>query len=1502
MAKPKRCTLLLLLWMFVVLAGGAKALPCRGEMGKINQESIVDTATLKALSELGLAPRLKDIKRMQGVVAIAKKIRAEMRNIKQLINSRKSFDLPLGKSRSIGDADFTISIDSLFLIPTGGQLCASALVKVPPTEKNIGFEGNRIGFDRGGFTGDARLMLIGNAPIPLNKNVILVFMGEEKRTYIDWDCNGYTGMGIQGQLLFNGELIHPADSTQKYARAFFETSITDFSDFVADVSMDPFGVKGLDGFVFNVKNATFDYSEIRNSSGMDFPVGYQSTSMPTPKSSLWEGFYLRELTVDLPSQFRKKNHLDPIRLSAKNVIIDEMGFTGEVRGKNLMNLKEGDLSGWDYSLEDLEVVLRYNKLQKGRFNGEMRLPISREHDLLGYEALIQPHDQYHLKVALKENMDFDLFKSEVTLEPSSYLKVNVENHRFQPKAVLHGYMIPKVSMLSIGDIIFEGLTLTTRQPFLDVERFSLGREGREKKLGGFPIQLNSITFEHRPANQYGLGLDMDINFSEQFGGIAEAIILSEKEPDAFKFKFAGLDVGKVGIDVDQGAFKLKGYAQWFKNDSRYGSGFKGLVDAQFTPGLRLQASALFGSVDNYRYWYADGLFSVSTGVPIFPGLFAYTFGGGICHRMKYAGAMNPENAQLPTASGVGSIGATPSGMVYLPDKEYGLGLKAMVDIASKDKSAITIETVFETSFNRHGGLNYISFEGNGKFLSPLKIPGTEAVLERCARLGESLKVNPGLINSSQGQNLSDIQVKLLGDRNKAASLSAMAAKAKVSYDFPNKTLHGTFDLYVNLPGDVIKGIGPNGRAGWSVLHYDPRDWYFYMGTPEDRMGVKLMKFVKTGSYFMAGTKVLDSPPPPDEVSDILGANDLDYMRDFNALGAGKGFAFGSNFSVSTGNLNFLIFYGHFDAGAGFDIMLKNYGQKVRCKGSGESPGINGWYANGQAYAYLDGEIGIKVKVFGKRKKFHILDIGAATLLQAQLPNPLWMKGVVGESYSVLGGLVKGRCKFEVEIGDKCEPVGGSVLDELEIISDVTPQSGTADVDVFSAFQTVFNMEVGKTFEMVDLDEVEKQFRVKLDEMSLKVGNQLIEGEIQWNDNYDVAIFNSLDILPPEKEVAYKVKVSFEEKIGGVWKRMKDQTQEVTGNFKTGKAPDYIPPSNVAYSYPLMSQFNFYKDEYNGGYIKLEKGQPYLFTPDEKWKQKMRMTQKEGGVLMGDISYSDRTVNFTIPQGLHTNAIYQLQLVNLPQFMAGELDANVEVLERGGDEATIRDRKARKGSTIATVEEKVLFESYFRTSIYSTFKDKYAQIRYGESWEWPVHNGVYQAGVMMESEEAFGKFEMKGGTGYAPLLQFVAQQNNRWFRRGLNTMLYSEYPLDGKYTIDWRDPKVLGTPPVRAVGISQNIKMPLIKASHFTGEDPPYHNRILNLTYNLAAVAFDDFKDLRTKVARASLQSPTVRLGNLLNNPFPVQIRGRYEVQVQYVLPGINRVTFTTKTAVPYLMN
>ncbi|WGU70995.1 hypothetical protein QIU18_02930 [Capnocytophaga canimorsus] len=175
------------------------------------------------------------------------------------------------------------------------------------------------------------------------------------------------------------------------------------------------------------------------------------------------------------------------------------------------------------------------------------------------------------------------------------------------------------------------------------------------------------------------------------------------------------------------------------------------------------------------------------------------------------------------------------------------------------------------------------------------------------------------------------------------------------------------EAYVNVAGGIIKGRGNNGLAGRAVIHIDPKDWYIHIGTSREMIGLQVgfgNLSVNAQSYFMIGTKIYETPEPPAKVAEILGmkASNLGYMQSLNQVREGRGFAFGSHLSFDTGDINAGFIYARFAAGLGSDIMLKNYGN-THCKNRSGELGINGWYASGQTYVYLQGELGIRVRLF-----------------------------------------------------------------------------------------------------------------------------------------------------------------------------------------------------------------------------------------------------------------------------------------------------------------------------------------------------------------------------------------------------------------------------------------------------------------------------------------------------------------------------------------------------------
>ncbi|MEO0555182.1 MAG: hypothetical protein AAF149_18380 [Bacteroidota bacterium] len=1457
-------------------------------------------------------------------VAKAQEAIEQVRSLRKFIgylDGESLLDLPVGIHKEIGGHAYDIAITDIRLKPQYAELEVYMQFTVPQNGKVLTFRGTGIKFTKaGGIVGDAALELVTDYTINLDgdKSQIVLKGGGNSvsgtGTFAKFDCSGFLEMGLDAQVKFSRDLLVPEDvngnPTNGNVEASFGTVIKSWNDLIVQIDMPAFQVTSLEGVGITVRDAVFDFSDHRNAPAVKFPEGYQSPAILSGTPNLWRGFYLRELSVRLPQQFEKQGSTARTSFAAYDVLIDNMGFSGLLEGKALINTGEGNMSGWSYSLDSLGIALEANQIKQAGFNGDLVIPIANEQRPFEYTALINPGNEYIFNVEAAEDMQFDVFKtSSVEIYEASYLEIKVAEGKFRPKANLHGRMDINAPMsegsssqsAQLAAITFENLQLQTVKPYLQVGDFSFGSEAAEQAMANFPVSINNIGLRTVSETEVGLDFNLIVNLNESFGGEAGLTILGNLSDngEGQRWRYKKLQVNDISVDIDQGAFKFYGRLQFFRDDDVYGNGFNGVIDATFNPGIKVQATAIFGAVNGTRFWYADALASFPTAIPVVPPFGINGFGGGAYYHMK----MDNE--------GIGSdYGRTASGTVYVPDGNAGLGLKATIAFATVgSESVINGDATYEMAFYTGGGLRSITFTGNMFIVTP-PIGGemlarmeekTQKMVEVVEKYENSMAAG---ILPDDPQTIKEIHGQIGAAAGKRGSISA---HVKIVLDFENRSLHANMEMYVNVAGGIIKGVGPGGRAGWAVLHYGPDDWYFYLGTPEDRIGVSAGVGpirAELTSYFMVGTKIPGSPPPPEIVSDILGGIDLDYMADENALGLGKGIGFGSAFSVDTGDLTFLIFYARFQAGLGFDIMLKNYGDNVRCKGRSDPLGINGWYANGQAYAYFDGKIGIRIRIFGKRRKIEILSIGAAAVLQAKLPNPFWMRGIVGGRFRVLGGLVKGNCRFEVTIGEECEIIGGSALQGVDVIAEVTPNDGQREVDVFSTPQVVFNMPVEKEFELIDVDDVKKKFRIKLDEFKLVSNGYTIPGDLEWNTDKDVVVFNAFDVFPSEEDVNVSAQVSFEEYTSGRWVPVfidgKKYVEASNTKFTSGKAPDHIPVNNIEYSYPVLSQLNFYKDEYPSGYIKLKRGQPYLFEEDpDQWEQVGRLTNSSGAQSFFDYSYStgDREVRFNLPENLQKGTIYALELVNLPAGDQGAIDRNVsartsKLANEGGKIDTEITTKEAEG-TISELQEQSIFGSYIRTSKFSTLREKLNTADMSQQWRWPIRSGVHELGKSIKAAELFDNAELNGPNGQAPMIQYEAVlTNNRYFDEYMYPITYQGYPLQGKFRVNWREEQPMGVPPARAVFIRQHPNTDLILTESDIASGQVITSGLsAAFIYNLSHYYQQDLSNLQNQVANYYADSGNVsqRLQFLLTSPFPRILGGPYDVKVRYVLPGKNIV-------------
>ncbi len=1406
-------------------------------------------------------------------------------------------DLPIGVVKSGGEAlNYSIMIDRINFTTKGSELTAYMSFTVPNNGRHIAFGGKIPLSKDGGIVGAPRIYLLGDELMHIGSTLVTLKGGYSSNTYVEVDCNGFKGMSIEAVVEFSGDQLIPEDEkgnqiANKRVAINFQTYIQDWNELLVKINIPPFQVKGLDGVGFKIEDAYLDWSDITNPTGFAFPAGYESSELLAGQNTLWKGFFMKKATVRLPSKFRDSTNTARIKVGVENLIIDDTGFSGQAFAENL--IKKGNMSGWSYSLDRVKIGFASNQLQQFELKGKITVPVLQKAgkpSSFGYLASRGADGNYLFAVSIEDKLKLPMWAADLTLYPGASITVKEKDDKFYPSATLNGML--SISALSKGPkaelagVRFEQLVLSTEAPHFRPGSFGFGSGESGSKAGGFPLVIKNIGIKSKPTeNKVGISLDVTVNIGgdpakEGFSGTAGLIVWGkEGEPDTVTtstgaapaptlkgWEFDKVELTAVAISIRKpDVYDLTGSIRFFEEDAVYGDGFKGQLIGKLQE-VTVTATALFGKTPTYRYWFADALVEFENGVVLAPGFAAYAFGGGFFSRMKQG-----------TGNG-GSLGVTSSGISYIPD-ENSMGLRAFVEFGgTPSKQAYNGDVTLEIAMNRSGGINTVSLVGSAYFLTPSLNLGTAMIKEGATKAATNVK---------QGLNLLTPRAQVYGTVN-------------ILFDNVNDVFHGNTEVYMNVLGGLVKGIGESNKAGWAVFHFSSDEWYVLIGTPDQPIGLEVARLFKAKSYFMMGKNLPGSPPPPAKVGEILKTGSMDYMRDFNALQSGTALAFGMNFGVDTGDLRFLMFYGRFSAGAGFDIMLKDYGDSYHCEGSTGPMGINGWYANGQTYAYVEGKVGIKVNLKFYKGDYDILAIGAAAILQTKGPNPFWMKGTVGGYYRILGGLVKGNCKFEVTVGKECKPVGESnPLKDVNMIAEVSPVKGSTAVDVFNAPQAAFNVPIGEIFDITDVENKTRSFRARLVEFSLKSPSATIEGTLKWNTTNDVVVMDSRDILPSEKEMKVKVKIVFEERVNYAWQTVlfenKPVEEVVETNFTTGIAPDFIPPSNVEVSYPLTGQYNFYPKEYGQGFIRLKKGQPDLFSADARWIRKARMTDAVARQQYKEFDYAydegSKTVNYAIPTDLPLAKVYQFELLNLPR-QNKLIDENVtqdSSSVMGDDPEALKLVTKQIEGNLEVLEVKQVYGSEFRTSKYGTFTEKMNSLSLAPTSRVDIQLNVFQLAAYINGSELFDAAEINGNDNTKPLVQLEAKLNgNKWYEDYVYPIVYEGYPLLGIATLSTRtNPDILGIPPIRDVFFKlRDNELKIVDGQ--PSADPVVAFTYGTIRYNLMIPMVIDYHDIQNKIVDHWTKYPSVitpRLSRLMTTPFPGVRYGSYKINLKYVIPG-----------------
>jgi len=1391
------------------------------------------------------------------------------------LNKTSFFSLPMGISVG-GDASYMIVINEASIHKDHAVFSAFMVLTNPIDGTKIRFAAKNIAFTfKSGLLNGFQLELIEKKEVKVQKDASLWIL---PGTYVKWDCNGFESLGITGELELSEKRfkkVNPLTGEELgKVSAFFSIAATNFQDMLVELTLDPFKMVGFDEAYFSFENLTFDFSDSRNSSQFTLPNNYP-TAYTGDMVSLWRGLYVTEARIYLSEKFKDKDGRTT-SFYAKNLLLDDLGLTGQVGVTNLLSLEKGKIGNWAMSVDEFALELFTSDVKALGLKGKMIVQGSSKP--LDYDAFYDAEGIYHFGITIGEELPFNVFAAKVTLNPSSRIEVTVDHGKFYPAVELHGkitFTCAKSSggkLLSMPNLDFEGLRISSVKPTFDLKYLGMASED-DLSFNNFPITLTEISFRKvKDVGLFTFGVKLNLSPAKDDGIVGETVLNIKTDTSGDKWKFKGLSVKKIYVKASkEGAFEIEGSVLFVKGDPVYGDGFRGELNAKFAKSFELKAIAVFGKVSGYRYFFVDAFLTLP-GTGVMAGPFSLNgFGGGMYYRMRQTAEGESEH----------EMGKTISGLTYVPDDDHHLTIKAAVQGGIVNPKIVSCMVNFSISFNRHGGINMIAFKGEAVVATP------------------PLGVNTGSMKGLASKVANNLPLKV-------PSLEIMKASVSIVMDFQNSVFHSEMELYLNVAG-AIKGIGPDNRAGWGVMHIDPEKWYFHMGTPTDPIGLELVGLVKIGGYFMAGHDIPDAMVMHPKVLEYLDMDNADFNgnRAEGDLILGKGLAFGANFELNTGDLNFLMFYASLEFGGGFDVMLIDYGKKAFCEGRSGGVGINGWYGKGQAYAYFGGKIGIKVKVFMKKRTFDIINLQTAAAIRLEGPNPTWMKGVVGGKYSVLGGLVKGNCKFEVTVGDKCELRTMSDLSDLEIIADLSPGEASDDVDIFTLPQAVFNMPINKVIRISEDARLTKTFKVNLAEYSIYKDKEKYSGTIELDAEQTTLAFTPDRIFDPETKYKAVAKVSFEEYVDGQWKPYKDkagkvyyETKEAT--FTTGLLPKEIPGDYIQYSYPLPRQVNFYKKEHGTAYVTFTSDLEPFFKPQEGWEQKARWTPVNGQPVYSDITYKpgEKTVEANVSNDLISAKVYRLDFVNRPLDTNNDISRNIKENKTNihdaasGTNTEITTRKAE--GSISEAEEKAFYSIPFRVSQHNSFLEKVTANEMNVRFLYNVSPGVDLLGATYYGTEFFDKYEIEGDNTIEPLVQRVAVLKGAdWYQNNIYPLIYEGYPIHSNATIDYRDTNEYGVPPVHRIDMWQVGYNYLLTDEDIESGMVQQQAEMTHLVYTLQETWSADYANIRNRLANAIDKglTPTKRMTTILNKyPAPQVSVGNYPIKVSYVLPGKNITT------------
>lgn len=1056
-------------------------------------------------------------------------------------------------------------------------------------------------------------------------------------TSLIYNCNGLKLINLEGDLEFPREDVLPVDedfkvieNEEEIVKAHFAT-LFDFDqpsfEFIAELDFNHlFCLEKNVDLIFETRNIVYDKSSTRNPQNFELPSDHYTALNQNfiENPDIWEGFFAEEIGVHLRIDALEREK--PIQLSINNFIIDNgISLAGSV--VDVLPWEEGEsIAEFGISIDTMRLGIVQNDFKTFDILGKIGSKYFDEGSFLKYSGGYAEEPAEDGNGTLYQSPIFFINvnpNQDVNIPAMMFARAgfNEESHfHFERKLGQNNFDVSLSAYLTFDGTSHEAIqaaissSLSTHIPQLEADSvlmewtyttaagndFDFSLSSPQKYLDGFPITFNDLSFD---GEQFRIEASVDISESLGLSATSDIVVNSVLKSihGRESIDFDNVSVEDFDVDFEWADINISGGLEFYSENGS--TGIRGDNLGKSLPmigdqvsldmdigiyGFNNRATSSFGSSNYYSFWKLGGTYEFTDPKPSIGSINFHNVGGTVFYNM------------VKKESEVAGI------YEFTPQYE-SLGIALSSQMATSKESTFNMDAGITFTFNGNFGFEQILFEGDCYVMASIQ--------ER-------------------------------EDKNENAKVWGNFAMA---FDYDEFQLAGDIHAFTNIEAGIGKIYGNmDTNNEYLMAHAEfmvSRDeFYFYMGHPDDNRRANLrleLDDLETGanlkSYIMLGTGIPSTlPDPHPEIMKLLGKTS--DSGDGNSMEGGigtvessrqngqliddaQGFAFGSSFETEL-EAEFFILYARFNAYLGFDLNLSKVDKPLYCSNLGEERGINGWYAEGQMYAGIKGDAGVKISVWGYNKKITFLEFGAALQIQGGVPSPSYFSGMARFYYSVLGGTVSGSSSFAFTIGKPCLIGDGNPLNALQFIQDITPKG--EHVSPFAHVSTSLLIPSEDPFPLIEFDENNEVKGVKYHEIFLEnisvkdengnsislIGiesnkrnveefrkNQLFEEGRKYTTTVIVGA-NRYDNYEPGMEPSSYSKSRVKDQNNNNWKETKTET------FIGGAKPEVIPFNEaVVSSFPLKNQQYFLKGETvnNLGNIKFDnKGikDSYFYKHDE----------------------------------------------------------------------------------------------------------------------------------------------------------------------------------------------------------------------------------------------------------------------------------------------------------------